>query len=179
MWSSRISASASQAASDGSGAAEHARAQPPERRALGMVVEQPPAGDDERGGIVVELAQAVGRLGDQEPVVAAVAGDGPESFERLHPPNLPGVGVGRVVPARTGGERAVEPGEEVGATGEQLGPAAHLERAPCERVLGPQPPSCRAQAVSGSVTSTTSAGVAGVTGHRRHRRDRCAPGSGR
>ena len=49
-----------------------------------MVVQQAPTGDDQRRGIVVELAQAVGGLGDQEPVVTAVAGDGAEAFERLH-----------------------------------------------------------------------------------------------
>ena len=66
------------------GRGEHARAEPPQRRAFGMVVEQATARDDERGRIVVELGQAVGGLRDQEPVVAAVAGDRPESFERLH-----------------------------------------------------------------------------------------------
>ena len=49
-----------------------------------MVVEQPAAGHHESGRVVVELAQAVGGFGDQESVVAAVPGDGPESFERLH-----------------------------------------------------------------------------------------------
>ena len=106
--------------------------------ALGVVVEQAPARDDERGGIVVELAQAVGRLGDEEPVVAAVAGDGPESFERLHRAQRYRAPVDRVVPARTGAKARSSAGEEVGATGEQLGAAAHLQRAPRERVLGPQ-----------------------------------------
>ena len=50
-----------------------------------MVVEQLVTGDHERGRVVVELAEAVGGFaGDEEPVVATVPSDGPESFERLH-----------------------------------------------------------------------------------------------
>ena len=53
------------------GRGEHARAEPPQRRAFRVVVQQPTTGHDERGRVVVELAEAVGSLGDQEPVVTA------------------------------------------------------------------------------------------------------------
>ena len=128
VWSSRIIASASHAASDGSGAASTARAQPPERGALGVVVEQTPAGDDERGGIVVELAQAVGRLGDEEPVVAAVAGDGAEAFERLHraqPTGRRSTGWSRRAPGRRRGR--------AGRRARRDRRAARADRAPSAR----------------------------------------------
>jgi hypothetical protein len=116
------------------GRRQHLGAQPPQRRPFGMVVQQPPAGDDEGGRVVVELAEAVGGLGDQEPVVAAMAGDGPESFERLHClPTLPAVaerGTGAY-----GGECGVEATEEVRPARQHLRPPPDLQRAAREGVL--------------------------------------------
>ena len=82
--SSRTKASASHAASDGSGAASTRAHSHQSGAALGMVVQEPAAGHHERGGIVVELPEAVGRFGHQHAVVAPVAGDGPQSLEGLH-----------------------------------------------------------------------------------------------
>ena len=109
-----------------------------------MVVEQPTTRDHEGGGVVVELTQAVGGLGDQEPVVAAVPGDGPESFERLHSSQPTGRRAGRWERScRAESCRAhrregpLERREELGVPGQQLGTTAQLERAPGERVLRP------------------------------------------
>ena len=163
MWSSRTSASASQAASDGSGPPSTARAEPPQRCAFGMVVEQTAARDDEGGGIVVELTQAVGGLGDQEPVVAAVAGDGPESFERLHSSQptgrrRAGGAVVRGSAARTGAKARSSAAKSSALPARSSGRPRTLSapraNASCARTV----PWCSAHAVSGSVTSTTSAG---------------------
>ena len=64
-------------------------------------MEQPATGDHQRRRIVVELAEAVGGLRYEEPVVAAVAGDGPKSFERLHS-SVRYRSAANVVRARTG-----------------------------------------------------------------------------
>ena len=118
------------------GGRQHPGAEPPQRRPLGMVMEQPAAGDHQRRRIVVELAEAVGRLGDEEPVVATVAGDGPQSFEGLHSlRTLPVAGERGASPHRR--ERVIEAGEEVGAPSEHLGATPHLERTAREGVLRP------------------------------------------
>ena len=84
MASLRTSSSASHAASDGSGARSTREHNHHSGARLGMVVQEPAARDDERRGIVVEVGEAVGRLGHQRAVVVAVAGDGAEAFEGLH-----------------------------------------------------------------------------------------------
>ena len=84
MRSARTSSSASHAASEVSGAAStraHSHHNGPH---AGVMMQQPAARDHETGGIVVELGQAVGRLGHQRAVVGAVAGDRPQSLERHH-----------------------------------------------------------------------------------------------
>ena len=63
---------------------EHPCAEPPQRAARGVMVQEPAARDDQAGGIVVELGEAVGRLGHEGAVVGAVAGYRAESLERHH-----------------------------------------------------------------------------------------------
>ena len=119
------------------GRGEHLGAQPPQRRPIGMVMQQTSARDDEGGGIVVELTEAIGGLGDQEPVVATVAGDGPESFERLHClRTLPAAAEGRAGAHRR--EGGVEPRKDVGVPREQVRAATNLQRTPGQGVLRAQ-----------------------------------------
>ena len=56
-----------------------------------MVHEQAPAGDDEPGGVHVELGEAVGGFGDERAVVAGMPGDATQALEGLHEVKLPAV----------------------------------------------------------------------------------------
>jgi hypothetical protein len=54
-----------------------------------VVVDQPPARDDQPGRLVVERRKAVGRLGHEGAVVAGMTGDVPQALEGLHGCTLP------------------------------------------------------------------------------------------
>ena len=66
------------------GRRQHPRAEPPQRRAIGVVHEQASAGDHEPGGVHVELGEAVGGFGDERAVVAGMPGDATQALEGLH-----------------------------------------------------------------------------------------------